>query len=393
MSRPITESAGSHIDNPAPAATTLAAKPDELAYNRQARSRKLEKSKVILLATLTILAVGLFIHQAQEILIPITLACLLSSLLSPIVRWAKRYHVPQALTSAIVVMILMTSFVLAINLIAEPAARWVNQLPDQLRLVHKKLYAVKGSLSDLQAVGDEVSQLADAQFPLPEGTAPIVVEIEETSWMESLITDDLPVFSGSLVICVVLTFFLLASGDHFLRQVTKLGTNWSNKRMLVRLSKSMRQELSVYLGTISIINACLSIVVGFALYLLDIPNPFFWGVIAGLLNFAPYIGPMVVTVLLALVGLITFDNLGTAMLAPAVFVVITLLEGQVITPAVVGHRLSLTPTAVFIAVVFWTWLWGIAGTLLATPILTVVKILCENVPALRGFNYLIERSS
>jgi predicted PurR-regulated permease PerM len=129
-----------------------------------------------------------------------------------------------------------------------------------------------------------------------------------------------------------------------------------------------------------------------ALYLVGMPNPFFWGIVAGLLNFAPYVGPLVTTALLTLASITHFDTLSSALLAPGIFLFLTSLEGQFITPAIVGRRLSIIPTAVFISVVIWTWLWGIAGALMAAPILAAAKILCENIPALRGVSQLVSQS-
>jgi predicted PurR-regulated permease PerM len=123
------------------------------------------------------------------------------------------------------------------------------------------------------------------------------------------------------------------------------------------------------------------------------PNPLFWGIVAGLFNFAPYVGALVTTVLLTLGSIAHFDTIGSALIAPGVFILLTTLEGQFVTPSIVGRRLSIIPIAVFISVIIWTWLWGVAGALMAAPILAATKIICENIPALQGFSYLISRSN
>jgi predicted PurR-regulated permease PerM len=345
----------------------------------------LQKTTTTCLIILTLMVICAALHYAKAILVPITLAWLLSVLLAPVVRYNKRHHVPEPLSAAAIVTLLLMALMAAVKLLSEPASRWFRQLPEKLHSIQEKLYLVQEPLTDLQEVGDQVALMTTTDKDVP-----IAVAIQESSWVESLIINDLPLLSSSLLIVIVLTFFLLSSSDHFLRQLTKIGDTWSTKRQLIKAVKGIRQELSIYLRTVFLINAGLALAVGIMLWLVDAPNPLFWGIVAGLLNFAPYVGPLITAILLALVGMTGHDSLSAALLAPGLFIVLSTIEGQLVTPTVVGRRLSLAPTAVFIAVIFWTWLWGVAGALMAAPLLASIKILCENLPALRGFNHLIE---
>ncbi len=146
--------------------------------------------------------------------------------------------------------------------------------------------------------------------------------------------------------------------------------------------RQIQKDISLYLLTVTMINAGLGVAVGTAMYGLGMPNPILWGVMAGCFNFIPYLGAIASAIVLTLVASVTFDQLGHILLVPVVFIVLNELEGMIVTPAVVGKRLSLNPVAIFIWLLLWGWLWGIPGTLLAVPLLAVIKIICDNITAL-----------
>ena len=191
---------------------------------------------------------------------------------------------------------------------------------------------------------------------------------------------------------VVLLYFLLASGDGFLRKVVRLMPTLRDKIRAIGVARQIQQDIGRYFLTLSTINAGLGVATAAAMYLLDMPNPALWGVMAGLLNFIPYLGPTLCLLALSLAALINFDSVAEAWVIPASFLVITAIEGQFIQPMFAGRMLSLNPVAVFISFLFWGWLWGIAGMLIAVPMLIIIKVVCSHVEHWEPIGTFLDRS-
>ena len=314
------------------------------------------------------------VYFARTILLPFVIAWLVSLLLSPIVRWGGQRGLPNALSAAFLVVFGVSTFLLAASILSEPASDWIDDWPKHSAELKEKVQLLQQPLFDLKKAGEEVANLG--RNGDDEG---IRVSVSDNSWLTSIATDDLPTLSSQLLIVVVLTFFLLATRGSMARHIGQFGKNFSRRRHLMQIVTQIRRQISAYLTTIAIVNLTLAMVTSAALWLLQFPNPLLWGCVVGLLNFAPYVGPLISLCLLTLVGLIAYDDLWTAILPPAAYMLITILEGQLITPSIVGQRLKLSPTMVFVAVVFWTWIWGVGGALLAAPLLACMKIFYENL--------------
>ena len=339
-----------------------------------------DRIQTILLAVLATFVVGVILIQARAILIPMTIAWLLSLLLSPLMIVSRRHGLPNgAAATAIVVAMLFALGAIATS-ISVPSQQWFEELPSRIATVQRKLTEVKGPISDFRQLGERIGNLAS----IGEEQEAISVKVDSPSWLQSILTDDIPAVLTGLLIVIVLTYFLLLSQGKLLRQFSALSESWGQRRRLITTTKRIRSHLSAYLLTITVINTCLALIVALALYLADMPSPLFWGILAGLLNFAPYIGPLCMIALLTLGAISEFNLLSEILAIPLTYILITGIEGQLITPLVVGKRLSLSPTAVFISVIIWTWVWGAAGALLAAPILACVKILCENLRTTDG---------
>jgi predicted PurR-regulated permease PerM len=184
------------------------------------------------------------------------------------------------------------------------------------------------------------------------------------------------VFSGAVMI--ILLYFLLASGDMFLSKLIKVTPSLANKKRAVDIARQIETEVSTYLATLTLINLVVGVAVGTAMWLIGIPNPLLWGVLAAVANFIPYLGPIAMITVLAMVGFLTFDDLGQALLAPGVYIGLHLLETYLLTPLILGRRLTLNPVVIFLGFTFWGWLWGITGAVLAVPIMVVFKIFCDH---------------
>jgi len=360
--------------------------PDRHApVTKDAKDNLLENAKVLFLCVLTLLALGYFMKSASALLIPITFAWMLSIIIAPIVRVATRFRIPSPLTAGAVVSALLACFVVIGNLIADPASQWLREVPNSLDKIRSALFGLTDSLDEIKAVGDQVSMIAGAAAGGEKEA--VAVEIQNTDWIQDLLTVHIPALSGGIMIVVVLTFFLLCSEGLVLRSLTALAKDWRSKRLIVSTATQIRSELSYYLITIATINTVLGLLTALALYAMNVPNPHLWGLVAGLFNFAPYIGALATASMLALVGITTFDTLLYALSVPGVFLLLSVIEGQIITPAIVGETLSMTPAGIFVAVVFGFWFWGVAGALMAAPLLATVKILVENLRPLRYFQH------
>lgn len=337
---------------------------------------------------LFVLAVIATLYFASDLLVPIAFAVMLSFLFSPVVRAMQRRHVPPAISAFIIIVAIVWAVGFALNGLAGPAESWLRDAPKSLRELQYELSHSEGRLADIQDLAEEVDQLAEGD-PEP-GTQPVVVK--GPGVLDNLVVG-LPAVTAFAGVVIFLTFFLLASGDSLLRRVTRCGRTWAERRRIVLIARQIQTELAVYLSTVTIINAALGGAVALVMHLMDVPNPLLWGATAALLNFAPYVGALATTVLLALVGLTTFDTLGQAFAVPAAFLALTVLEGQVFTPAVLGHRMSLSPIFVFLSVIAWGWLWGVAGALMAVPIVTSVKVVCDHVPGLAPVSEFLRRNA
>jgi predicted PurR-regulated permease PerM len=189
----------------------------------------------------------------------------------------------------------------------------------------------------------------------------------------------------------ILLYFMLASGDLVLRKTVRVLPRLQDKKRAVDIFRQAERDISTYLVTITLVNITLGAVTAAAMYLLGMPNPVLWGVLAAVLNYVPYLGPLTTFGVIALVSLLTFDQLSEAILPPLVFLGLTSLEGQVLTPLFLGRRLTLNPVAVFLALLIWGWLWGIPGILLAVPLLATFKIFCDNIEPLAPIGEFLDR--
>ena len=189
-------------------------------------------------------------------------------------------------------------------------------------------------------------------------------------------------FLASAAATIVLLYFLLAAGEVFLLKTVQLMPTLSDKKRTVAMVRTIESDMVRYLSTATCINAGLGAATAVAMYLLGMPNPVLWGVMVALLNYVPFLGPFVGLIILTMVAILTFDSVGEAMLVPTVFSVMVIIEGQILTPYILGRNLTLHPVMVFLTMLLWGWLWGVVGALMAVPILMAFKIACDHLPSL-----------
>ena len=329
------------------------------------------------LLALLLIAVIAVMYGAADLLVPIAFSLLLNLLLSPVVKSLQQIGIPTTLSAGVLVTTIVGLVIFAAGGLAGPAERWIKEAPQSVREFQNQAFEAQKELSGITELAKEVDELAASETPA--NAQEVVVK---SPGVLTSIVGSLPSIAAYTGIVLFLTFFLLASGDTLLRRITRCGRTWTERRRIVSIARQIQSDLSRYLGTVTVVNLILGATVALVMHLLNVPNPLLWGAVAGLFNFAPYVGALATTLVLTVVGISTFDSLTDALVVPLSFVALTILEGQLITPTVLGRRLAVHPLIVFLAIIFWGWLWGVAGALMAVPIITSLKVVADHVPRL-----------
>ena len=335
---------------------------------------------------LFILAVFYTLYFARAFFVPVILAVLLNFLLWPLVRGLKKLHVPEVLGAALVLLGLLLTVGYGVYLLSEPAMAWAAKAPQSLQQLERKLRTLRKPVDQVSKAAEKVEEIARVKNDkkIPE------VELKRPGVTEVLLSGTQSFIAEVLVVCILL-YFLLASGDLFLQKLVKVLPRLQDKKRAVEIIRETEEHVSTYLLTITLVNAGLGAATGLAMYFLGMPNPLLWGVMVGMLNFIPYLGATVNLIVLTLVAILTFGELRRALLVPAVFFGLATLEGNFITPMILGHRLTLNPVVIFITLIFWGWMWGIPGALLAIPMLSVFKIICDRIEPLAPIGEFLGR--
>lgn len=354
---------GTPVEEPCEAAT---------ADSRAGAARAEPASTVVI--GLFLLAVLYTCYFARALLLPIVLALLFALLLSPVVRVLRRFRLPEPAGAAIVMVCLLGGIGGGFYTLTDPATEWLAKMPGSLRTVESKLRKLKQPVADVQRAAERLEAIA--QMAVPGNVREVVLQ---RPGLRDLLAARTPYVLAGALSTVVLLYFLLASGDLFLRKVIRILPGLRNKIQAVEVGRTIQQEIGRYFFTVSLINAALGVVTAVALYFLGMPNPLLWGAVVMLLNFIPYLGPTMSLLILTVAAILAFDDMSRAWAVPAVFLALVILEGQLIQPIVVGRRLSLNPVMVFLAFLVLGWLWGVAGMFIAVPILVTLKVFCDHV--------------
>ncbi len=378
-------------DQPPPLAPVVAG---EVALDKEAtplvalaKAARLRSRALTGLFTLAILYTCYF---AQAVLIPIALALLLNLLLAPLVRVLKKYlRLPEGVGAGLVLVLLVATVALAVYGLSGPATRWLHELPVAMSEVRDKVDALRKPVKEVQDAARKVEAMAQGQ-PAKGQQQPVQVEVQGPG-LTQVFLGGAVTFVAGLVVMIALLYFLLASGDTLLRQAVTIAPKLGDKRRVVEIARETEDDISYYLVTISLINAGLGVAVGAAMYVLGMPNAILWAVMAALFNYVPFLGAVTGIGTVALVALITFDQPWPILLPPLSYLGITCIEAQFITPALLARRLTLNPVAVFLALIVWTWMWGIAGALLAVPLLATFKICCDHLEPLQPIGTMLGR--
>lgn len=325
-------------------------------------------------------------REGRALFLPIGIALLLTFMLRPALRGLGRVGFPSPVAAALLIALLLGLVGYGIHRLSGPAERWLTEAPRSLQQVEAKLVRLRTPVERVSRAASEVAEMTR----VGDANGRQTVQVEEANLADTVITST-KAFIAGVVIVVALLYFLLAYGDVLARKIGQASARGRSSLTIVAAARSTESEISAYLFTITVINAGLGVVVGGAMHLLGMPNPVLWGVMAAMLNFIPYIGAMTGIAIVAVVALLTFDDPGRAALPPLCYLVLTGIEGQFLTPTILGRRLRLNPVVIFLWLVLWTWLWGVPGALVAIPILSGLKIVCDHSERLRPLGELIAR--
>lgn len=331
------------------------------------------------------LLVGIFLlmfiyglYFGKDFFMPIAIAFLMAMTLTPVVRFLRKRGVPAALSALILTL---TSWG-AIGIVGYTMSGPVIDLVDDAPRIG---FELRQRVAELRRPLDEIikasKQIQDATGNVDEpGVNKVVVA---QPGIISQAAGNVLSASTTIGITLVLSLFLLTSGTMFYQKIVQSFGTLSDKKRALRIVFDVEREISRYLFTVALINGGLGVAVGCGLWALGVPEPLVWGVAAGLLNFLPYVGALITFSLVAVISLVTFDNLSFAIIPPLYVAFCNTMEGQFVTPLILGRRLELNAVAIFIAVAFWSWLWGFVGALIAVPMLVVIKVFCDHFEGLR----------
>ena len=318
---------------------------------------------------------GLFytIYFMRSILLPIVLAVLLSYLLRPIVRALARAKIPTLLGAAMILIALLLGIGSGISALAPPVADWLQKAPTGLQELQRKFMPMKKSMAKAAQASGEIEKLAT-----PDSPTKTVVEVKRRPITEILYIRT-PQFIAGALLLIVLLYFLLAYDGVFIAKLIKLMPSLSDKKRAISIAHDIESHISRYLLTATVINACLGLAVGSTVGFFGLRNPVMWGVVVAVLNFVPYLGALTGIICMTIGATLSFDSLSYALIFPTVYLLFGILEGNFVTPWVMGRSLSLNPVIILLSLTFWGWMWGIAGVILAVPILAAFKIFCVHI--------------
>jgi predicted PurR-regulated permease PerM len=334
-----------------------------------------------------ILMVGA-IYFAKDILLPIALAFMLTLTLSPVVRYFAKYHVPEALSALMIVLAVVGGSAASIYYLSGPVSGWIDGAPQTGRQIRDKIAALRGPVDAAVNASKQMEEIASSSDPSVQK-----VVVQQPGLLAKAAGGALS-FGSTAGITIVLLFFLLASGRLFYEKLVRILPTMHEKKRAIRVVYAVEEEVSSYLLTITAINVGFGLTIGCIMWALGMPNPLLWGVIATALNYIPYVGALVGMCIVAIVALVSLPTPGVALLAPTLYFATTIIEGQFLTPALVGKRLEMNTVAVFLAVAIWGWLWGVLGALMAVPILVSIRVFCDHFEGLSSLGeFLSGRTS
>ena len=337
----------------------------------------------VLLGGLFVLAMLAACYVAAEIVLPIVLAFVLSLVLTPAMRVLQRVHLPRGLAAMLVILVLFATLGGLGAMLSAPATSWAQKLPTGIPKLQERLSFLSRPIAAFQKFADQAQGLTLG------GDKVVPVAVQGSGLSDRLLSGT-RTFASGLLETVLVLFFLLVSGDTFLRRLVEILPRFKDKRQAVDISKQIESDVAAYLFTITIMNLAVGVATGAVMALCGVGDPVLWGTVAFLLNYIPILGPMSGVAVFLLAGLLSIDSLWAAFLPAGLYLLIHVAEGETVTPMLLARRFTINPVLVILSLVFWYWMWGVPGAILSTPMLAITKIISDRIRPLMAFGHFME---
>jgi predicted PurR-regulated permease PerM len=304
---------------------------------------------------------------ARTILLPVVSAFVIGMMLGPIANFASRYRIPSWLSATVIMALFVGLVSLAIMIMSAPVVEWIGKGPQIAQTVSEKLRVLDRPLAALRDIRKALTPASGA------------VQVDVGPSLAAPVLGVLTPALGQLVVFFGTLFFFLLGRDQLRRAVIHVFPDRDARLRTLRIFNDVEHELTSYLTLVTVINVAVGCGTAVIAFIAGLPSIAVWAVLAFVLNYVPYLGPLVMNLILFVVGMVTFPTLGQALVAPACFITMTTLEGHFITPSIMGRKLTLNPLNVFLALAFWTWLWGPIGAFLAVPLLITALVALKHM--------------
>jgi predicted PurR-regulated permease PerM len=324
------------------------------------------------------------LKQAAPLLVPVVVAFLFGTLLLVPTRWLASRGVAYRWSAAITVLGTWFLVLGLIGALAMPARDWLSNAPEAAAKVQQRLRDIVRPFLALQRTAERVEAAATGETGKPAPT----VKVAKPTLLQRVTGGTLS-FAGAALTVVFLSYFLVASAPKLRRKLAAIAGRQRQERVEEALEE-MAQQMSNYLVLSTMVGAGMGLLTWGLLAAVGMPNAGLWGAVAAVLNYIPYLGAIVTLALIAAAALFSFQTLGPVLMATGGFFALNILEGNLVTPMILGRKMPLNPVSIFVGLLFWGWLWGITGALLAVPLTVMVKIICDHVTGLKSMGMLLD---
>ncbi|MDR5651924.1 AI-2E family transporter [Ruixingdingia sedimenti] len=328
------------------------------------------------------------IYFARDLLLPVVIGLMMALTLSPITRWLGRHGVPPPAAATLIMVLALAALAGGMAAVGTQVGDWADNLPEISAQVRRKLSALFESLARVRDLSDQMGEVAQGTDGMPADR----VVVQQPGLLSDAVSGIASIGTSVIAGCI-LALFLLGAGRTVHEKLIGTFQRLGDKKRALRIAYEIEYHISRYLLTITVINAGLGLLVGIWLWLLGVPYYAAWGIMAFVLNFLPFLGGIIGQILVGTYALVALPGMAPAALAVAGYFCLNAIEGQVVTPWLLGRSLRINTVSVFLAVILWAWLWDVPGALMAVPVLVSVKVACDHIPSLGWLGNLLGPAS
>jgi predicted PurR-regulated permease PerM len=356
---------------------------ESAAHRASAPAVKLMRRNSPQIALLVLVSLAM-LKWASALLVPVAISMLLSLLFGPGVRWLRRLGVPVMIGAAVLVFGSAALLGAAGVLLARPASEWLSRAPETVPELQQKIRKIVRPITTIQQTAEQMSRAASST-----SASTMKVAVQDPALMSRFTSNTLNALAGFFTV-LFLTYFLASTDQLFKRKVAMILAEREDQDRIMHAVAEIEHQTARYLGLNTVISVGLGLATWGLLAIAGLPNGALWGAVAAVLNFIPYVGALISLVLIGGACLITFDGIEKTLIVSAIYFTIHTFTGNIVTPLVLGRGLPLNKVAVFVSLIFWAWLWGVAGAILAVPLTVMLKVICDQVDRLKPVAVLLD---